>query len=49
MVTIIGILGICTMVGSLVAMCYVFSDKFLDSKPKDIRYYRCGNYKKSIM
>lgn len=42
--TIIGILGICTMVGSLGVMCYVFSDAFLDSKPKNIRYYRSGNH-----
>ena len=44
---IIGILGICTMVGSLVAVCYVFSDSFLNpkTKSKNVRYYGYGNWK----
>lgn len=46
--TIIGILGICTMVLTLGAACYVFSDSFLNSKSKsnNIRYYKGGNQRK---
>ncbi len=46
--TIIGILGICAMVLTLSAACYVFSDSFLNLKTKsnNIRYYGSGNHKK---
>lgn len=46
--TIIGILGICTMVLTLVAACYIFSDSFLNPKAKEnnVRYYRSGNQRK---
>ena len=46
--TIIGILGICTMILTLGAVCYVFSDSFLDPKSKSncIRYYRSGNQRR---
>lgn len=45
--TVIEILGICAMVLTLVATCYVFSDSFLDSKSKskNVRYYGYGNWK----
>ena len=49
--TIIGILGICTMALTLVATCYVFSDSFLDSKSKskNVRYYGYGNQRRKLL
>ena len=42
--SIIGILGICSMVLALITVCYVFSDSFLNQKTKNnTRYYGYGN------
>ena len=46
--TVIGILGICAMVLTLIAAYYIFSDSFLNKKSNDIRYYGFGNQIKSI-
>lgn len=43
--TIIGIFGICAMILTLVATCYIFSDSFLNQKTKKVRYYGYGNWK----